>query len=381
MHFCRMSSIIIRTVSHVDSLFRCCILLTVPVCKGNSFLKGSEVNQRTEEIQLIVVKVYLCDMSSSIIQKALLTIKLEASSIKGLEAFIDASFEKAVQTIYQSKGRLVVSGIGKSAIVAQKIVATFNSTGTPSLFMHAADAIHGDLGMIQKDDVVLIISKSGESPEIKVLVPLIKNFGNTIIGIVGAMESFLAVQSDIVLNTTVSQEACPNNLAPTSSTTAQMVMGDALAVSLMELSGFTDKDFAKYHPGGNLGKRLYLRVEDLYIHNQQPKVLSIASLKEVIVEITEKRLGVTAVVDTNNKVEGIITDGDLRRMLEKSNNIINITAKDILSIHPKTIEPDVLAVQALELMRKYDISQLIVESNGNYLGILHLHDLIREGII
>jgi len=320
-------------------------------------------------------------MSSSIIQKALHTIALEAASIKGLEAFIGEGFEKAVQTIYQSKGRLVVSGIGKSAIVAQKIVATLNSTGTPSLFMHAADAIHGDLGMIQKDDVVLIISKSGESPEIKVLVPLIKNFGNKLIGIVGNMESFLSAQADIVLNTTVSQEACPNNLAPTSSTTAQMVMGDALAVSLMELSGFSDQDFAKYHPGGNLGKRLYLRVEDIYKNNLQPKVLSTASLKEVIVEITEKRLGVTAVVDANNKVEGIITDGDLRRMLEKSNHIENITAKEILSLNPKTIEPDVLAVQALDQMRKHDISQLIVESGKKYLGILHLHDLIREGII
>ena len=345
------------------------------------FKRVAKLNIQERKCNGLLLKFTFAVMSSSIIQKALRTIELEASSIKGLEAFIDESFEKAVQTIYQSKGRLVVSGIGKSAIVAQKIVATFNSTGTPSLFMHAADAIHGDLGMIQKDDVVLIISKSGESPEIKVLVPLIKNFGNKLIGIVGNMQSFLALQSDIVLNTTVSKEACPNNLAPTSSTTAQMVMGDVLAVSLMELSGFSDKDFAKYHPGGNLGKRLYLRVEDLYLHNQQPKVLASASLKEVIVEITEKRLGVTAVVDTNNKVQGIITDGDLRRMLEKSSNIANITAKDILSIHPKTIEPDVLAVQALELMRKHDISQLIVESKGNYLGVLHLHDLIREGII
>jgi arabinose-5-phosphate isomerase len=320
-------------------------------------------------------------MSSNIIEKAIRTIQLEAASVKGLEVFIDASFENAVQTIYQAKGRLVISGIGKSAVVAQKIVATLNSTGTPALFMHAADAIHGDLGMVQKEDVVLMISKSGESPEIKVLVPLIKNFGNKLIAIVGNMESFLAAQSDIVLNTTVSQEACPNNLAPTSSTTAQMVMGDALAVALMELSGFSGQDFAKYHPGGNLGKRLYLRVEDIYINNQKPKVLSTASLKQVIVEITEKRLGVTAVVDENDRIEGIITDGDLRRMLEKSNNIEHITAKDILSKNPKSIEPDVLAVQALDVMRQHDISQLIVALNGKYLGVLHLHDLIREGII
>lgn len=320
-------------------------------------------------------------MKASIIQTAISTIELEASSVKGLVQFIDASFERAVEVIYQSKGRLVVSGIGKSAIVAQKVVATFNSTGTPSLFMHAADAIHGDLGMIQKDDVVMIISKSGESPEIKVLVPLIKNFGNKLIAIVGNIESFLAVQSDIVLNTTVSKEACPNNLAPTSSTTVQMVMGDALAVALMELAGFSGQDFAKYHPGGNLGKRMYLRVENLYSNNEKPKVLPTASLKQVIVEITEKRLGVTAVVDKENKVTGIITDGDLRRMLEKSSNIEGIQAKDILSLNPKTIQPDVLAVQALELMRKNDISQLIVEEMGTYLGILHLHDLIREGII
>lgn len=320
-------------------------------------------------------------MSSSIIQSALRTIKLEAASINELKSFIDASFEKAVQLIYQSKGRLVISGIGKSALVAQKIVATFNSTGTPSLFMHAADAIHGDLGMIQKDDVVLIISKSGESPEIKLLVPLIKNFGNPLIAIVGNMKSFLAIQSNIVLNTTVSQEACPNNLAPTNSTTAQMVMGDALAVALIELHGFSNNDFAKYHPGGNLGKRLFLKVADLYLNNLQPKVLLNASLKEVIIEITEKRLGVTAVVDAENKIIGIITDGDLRRMLEKSNSIENIKAKDILSTHPKTIEPNCLAVEALNKMREHDISQLIVASNSNYLGILHLHDLVKEGII
>lgn len=309
------------------------------------------------------------------------TIELEAASVKDLQAFINEAFEKAIEAIHQTKGHLVISGIGKSAIVAQKIVATLNSTGTPALFMHAADAIHGDLGMIQKEDVVMIISKSGESPEIKVLIPLIKNFGNTLIGMVGNMHSYLAAHSNIVINTTVSKEACPNNLAPTSSTTAQMVMGDAMAVALMELNGFNGNDFAKFHPGGNLGKRLYLKVEDLYLHNESPKVLPTASLKEVIVEITEKRLGVTAVVDENNYVNGIITDGDLRRMLEKSNSLINITAKDILSNHPKTIEPTALAVEALEIMRRYDISQLIVQHQQKYLGVLHLHDLVKEGII
>ncbi|MES2332055.1 MAG: KpsF/GutQ family sugar-phosphate isomerase [Bacteroidota bacterium] len=320
-------------------------------------------------------------MNSSIAQTALHTIQLEAQSVAGLAAFIDASFEKAVQTVHAAKGRLVISGIGKSAIVAQKIVSTLNSTGTPALFMHAADAIHGDLGMIQEGDVVMIISKSGESPEIKVLVPLIKNFGNTLVGMVGNTESFLAVNADILLNTTVSKEACPNNLAPTSSTTAQMVMGDVLAVCLMQLNGFTGQDFAKFHPGGNLGKRLYLRVSDLYTANEKPAVLPSATLKEVIVEITEKRLGVTAVIDADGQLAGIITDGDLRRMLERSDNIQSITAKNILSANPKTIQPSLLAVEALDTLRNNDISQLIVAENGKYLGILHIHDLVREGIV
>jgi arabinose-5-phosphate isomerase len=320
-------------------------------------------------------------MSSSIHQTALLTIELEAQSVAGLAAFIDASFEEAVTAIHASKGRLVISGIGKSAIVGQKIVSTLNSTGTPSLFMHAADAIHGDLGMIQEDDVVMIISKSGESPEIKVLVPLIRNFGNTLIGMVGNTGSFLAFQSNIILNTTVSKEACPNNLAPTSSTTAQMVMGDVLAVCLMELNGFTGKDFARYHPGGNLGKRMYLRVADLYTNNEKPQVTADATLKEVIVEITQKRLGVTAVTDEHEQITGIITDGDLRRMLEKSDDLRAVTAKDILSANPKTIAPSVLAVEALDVLRNHDISQLVVAENGRYLGILHIHDLVREGIV
>ncbi len=320
-------------------------------------------------------------MKKTILETALTTIQLEAASVAGLSTFIDDSFTKIIDILAQCKGRIVISGIGKSAIVAQKIVATLNSTGSPSLFMHAADAIHGDLGMVQQDDVVILISKSGESPEIKVLVPLIKNFGNTLIGMVGNTQSFLAQSADHLLNTTVSKEACPNNLAPTSSTTAQMVMGDVLAVCLMELNGFSGHDFAKYHPGGNLGKRLYLRVADLCANNEQPKVQAQASLKEVIVEITEKRLGVTAVVNDKDEVVGIITDGDLRRMLEKTNDLSHITATDILSKNPKTIEPSMLAVEALDILRDHDISQLLVAENGKYLGILHIHDLVREGII
>ena len=316
-----------------------------------------------------------------IISVALRTIEIETNAVSGLKQFISDDFLKAVDHVAGSKGRLVVSGIGKSAVVAQKIVATLNSTGTPALFMHAADAIHGDLGMIQSDDIVLLISKSGDSPEIKVLTPLVKNFGNTLIGMVGNMQSFLAKHSDIILNTTVEQEACPNNLAPTSSTTAQMVMGDALAVCLMEINGFGSRDFAKYHPGGALGKRLYLRVEDLASQNAKPKVLPTATLKEVIVEMTEKRLGATAVVDDAEKINGIITDGDLRRMLEKTDSIRNLQAKDIMSSKPKTIEADILAVLALEEMRKNDISQLLVEQEGKYAGIIHLHDLVKEGII
>lgn len=316
-----------------------------------------------------------------IISVALRTIETETNAVSGLRQFINEDFVKATEQVAGSKGRLVVSGIGKSAIVAQKIVATLNSTGTPALFMHAADAIHGDLGMIQADDIVLLISKSGDSPEIKVLTPLVTNFGNTLIGMVGNMQSFLARHSDIVLNTTVEQEACPNNLAPTSSTTAQMVMGDALAVCLMEMKEFNSKDFARYHPGGTLGKRLYLRVEELASQNAKPRVLPTATLKEVIVEMTEKRLGATAVVEESGTIAGIITDGDLRRMLEKTDSIRDLKAKDIMSSHPKTIEADILAVLALEEMRRNDISQLLVEQEGKYAGIIHLHDLVKEGII
>ncbi|MEY4777449.1 MAG: hypothetical protein RIS13_197, partial [Bacteroidota bacterium] len=256
-----------------------------------------------------------------------------------------------------------------------------NSTGTPSIFMHAADAIHGDLGMVQQDDIVMIISKSGESPEIKVLVTLIKNLGNKLIAMVGNMNSSLAIGADLLLNTTVSQEACPNNLAPTSSTTAQLAMGDALAVCLMEAKGFSSSDFAKFHPGGSLGKKLYLRVSDLSKLNERPAVNQNSSIKDVIVEITRKRLGLTAVLDENDTLKGVITDGDLRRMLEKGNDILNTTAKDIMGIHPKTIEGDALAVDALDRMRKNNITQLIVTEDKHYAGVIHLHDLIREGII
>ena len=320
-------------------------------------------------------------MTASLKQIALRTIELEAQSISGLAQYINEDFEKAVNAISNCTGRLVISGIGKSAVIAQKIVATFNSTGTPSIFMHAADAIHGDLGIVQQDDVVLIISKSGESPEIKVLVPLIKNFKNILIGMVGSVDSYLAKQSDVFLNTTVKQEACPNNLAPTSSTTAQLVMGDALAVCLMEMNGFNSDDFAKFHPGGTLGKKLYLRVSDLFVKNEKPKLSKDRSLKEVIVEISSKRLGATAVVDESNNLLGIITDGDLRRMLEKSITLDKLTASDIMTTNPKSIGADALAIDALDRMRKGSITQLVVVDNGKYLGFIHLHDLIREGLI
>ena len=319
--------------------------------------------------------------NSNPLEVAQRTIALEAGAISELASLLTDDFAKTCQTILDAKGRVIVSGIGKSAVIAQKIVATLNSTGTPAVFLHAADAIHGDLGMILNHDVVMIISKSGESPEIKVLVQLVKNFGNPVIGMVGNLDSYLAKQSDLVLNTTVSQEACPNNLAPTSSTTAQMVMGDALAVALMELRGFRSEDFAKFHPGGALGKKLYLRVADLYIHNEQPKVAAAALLKDVIVEISKKRLGATAVVDVDDELLGVITDGDLRRMLEKHNRLDEVSAAQIMTVDPKSIEADALAIDAMELMRKNNISQLLVVNNKRYMGIIHLHDLIKEGLI
>jgi len=312
---------------------------------------------------------------------ALRTIEMEAASIKKLASFIDNKFETCIEILSNCTGRIVISGIGKSAIIAQKIVATLNSTGTPSLFLHAADAIHGDLGMVQQNDVVIIISKSGESPEIKVLVPLIKNFGNKVIGMVGNTESFLAKHSDCILNTTVDQEACPNNLAPTTSTTAQMVMGDAVAICLMEKRGFAVEDFARFHPGGALGKKLYLRVSDLCANHEKPAVQSEQSIKEVIMEITRKRLGMTAVLNEAGKVVGVITDGDLRRMLEKSDTIHNIRAKDIMTINPKTIVSTEMAIGALDIMRQNSITQLLVVDDGVYKGVIHLHDLVKEGLI
>ena len=319
--------------------------------------------------------------SSEIISIGKRTIQQEADAIAGLLPFINDTFVSVVEKILQGNGRIVISGIGKSAIVAQKLVATLNSTGTPSLFMHAADAIHGDIGMVQQNDIVMVLSKSGDSPEIKVLIPLIKNFGNILIAICGQAESFLAKQSHYFLNTTVSQEACPNNLAPTSSTTAQLVMGDAIAICLMEMKGFGSEEFAKFHPGGTLGKKLYLRVADLYINNEKPSVIDTSSLKDVIIEITKKRLGVTAVINENNMLLGVITDGDLRRMLEKKIALDSVTARDIMTLDPKKIDTSKLAVDALDVMRKNNITQLIVMEQEKYVGILHLHDLIREGII
>ncbi len=316
----------------------------------------------------------------AIINSAINTISIESEAIIALKENIENGFAEAVTKIFECKGRLVVSGIGKSSIIAQKIVATFNSTGTPATFMHAADAIHGDLGMIQPEDIVLIISKSGNSPEIKVLAPLVKGFGNTLIGMVGNTSSFLALNSDVVLNTTVKVEACPNDLAPTSSTTAQMVMGDAIAVCLMNMRGFDKNNFAKFHPGGNLGKKLYLKVKSI-CGPQKPSVTPNSSIKDVIVEMTKSRLGATAVLDENNEIAGIITDGDIRRMLQKNDLINELTASDIMAKTPKIIDDDALAVEALEKMRSNNINQLLVVSNDNYSGIIHLQDLIREGII
>jgi arabinose-5-phosphate isomerase len=310
------------------------------------------------------------------------TIELEAAAIKDLGAQLTEDFDKVVQALLQCRGRLIVSGIGKTAIIAQKIVATLNSTGTPSVFLHAADAIHGDLGMVQPEDMVMLISKSGHTPEIKHLIPLIKNFGNTLIGMVGNKDSFLAKHADLLLDTTVKEEACPNNLAPTTSTTAQLVMGDALAICLMEERGFGTEDFAKFHPGGTLGKRLYLRVSDLYIHNERPSVSPESSLKEVIVEISQKKMGMTAVLNEVDRLEGIITDGDLRRMLERTVTLQGIQARDIMTPNPRVVGPDAMAIEALDRMRTFDISQLIVtDGDGKYLGVLQLHDLVREGLI
>ncbi len=315
-----------------------------------------------------------------IIELAKTTLNIEADSVRNLQNYVNNDFVASVKLIYESKGRVVITGIGKSAIIAQKMVATMNSTGTPSIFMHAADAIHGDLGTIQKDDIVVCISKSGNTPEIKVLVPLLKTGGNKLIALVGNLDSYLAKQSDYVLNSTVEKEACPNNLAPTSSTTAQLAMGDALAVCLLDCRDFTSSDFAKYHPGGALGKKLYLKVGDIATQNQKPVVKPDDSIKSVIMEISSKRLGATAVVDNGNLV-GVITDGDLRRMLEKTDSISSLCAADIMNKTPKQIEAEELAVNAMQLLEQFNITQLIVTSKGKYHGFVHLHDLLKEGII
>ncbi len=308
------------------------------------------------------------------------TIETEGAAIQHLTTLIDTDFAAAVRGIYESKGRVVVTGVGKSAIIATKIVATLNSTGTPAIFMHAADAIHGDLGIIQKDDVVICISKSGTTPEIKVLVPFIKNGGNTLVAITSDKDSFLGLQADHVLSSYVEKEACPNDLAPTTSTTAQLVMGDALAIALLDLKGFGRKDFARYHPGGALGKKLYLKVGDITEMNEKPQVHPDASVKEVIVEISQKMLGVTAVI-LDEKIVGIVTDGDIRRMLSDKDKIGGLSARDIMSGDPKYVTSDLLAVDALELMETHGISQLLVQDNGKYNGVVHLHNLIREGIL
>ena len=308
-------------------------------------------------------------------------IQIEAETVLALKASIDENFVDCVNAVFASSGRLVITGIGKSALIANKIVATLNSTGTPAIFMHAADAIHGDLGMIQPDDIVLCISKSGETPEIKVLIPLLRSAGNIIIGMVSNKDSYLAKYAKYILHTPVSKEADPNNLAPTASTASQMALGDALATALLALRGFTPSDFAQYHPGGALGKQLYLRVSDIYPNNERPEVLEEDNIRKIIVQITSKRLGVTAVLNAEGLIRGIITDGDLRRMLENENDLSHLKAKDIMNQKPKMIEANALAVKALDLMRSNSITQLIVVEDEKYVGIVHLHDLIREGLI
>ena len=308
------------------------------------------------------------------------TIKDEATAINKLISSVNEDFAKCVELIYYSTGRVVITGIGKSAIIATKIVSTLNSTGTPAIFMHAADAIHGDLGIIQSEDVVICISKSGETPEIKILIPLLKSRGNKLIALSGNINSYLAKQADYCIDVSVEKEACPNNLAPTSSTTNQLVMGDAIAVCLLECKGFTEKDFAKYHPGGVLGKKLYLRASDIYVLNEKPFVNINANINEVILEISSKRLGVTVVLD-NKKIVGIITDGDLRRMLHNNTDISTLKAVDIMSKNPKIIQENELLVEILDLMRKNNITQVPICSGEKYLGIVHLHDILKEGIL
>jgi arabinose-5-phosphate isomerase len=318
--------------------------------------------------------------NTEILKIAQKTLRMEADGLTRLATQLNEDFATVVQKILQLKGRVVVTGIGKSAIIAQKIVSTLNSTGTPSLFMHAADAIHGDLGMIQVDDLVICISKSGNTPEIKVLTPLLKLSGNLLVGMVGDIHSFLAKHADLILDTTVEMEACPNNLAPTTSTTAQLAMGDALAVCLLESREFTSADFAKYHPGGSLGKRLYLKVGDLSANNEKPQVSPETPVREVIIEITKNRLGAVAVIK-NGLIAGIITDGDIRRMMENHSSIEGLTAEDIMARSPKFIDKDELAVHALEILKSNNISQLLVSTDNKYAGFVHIHDLLKEGII
>ena len=314
------------------------------------------------------------NLAKSVVQK-------EAEAVRKLEPFIDDTFMEVLDLIFNSKGRLIITGIGKSAIIGNKIVATMNSTGTPAIFMHAADAIHGDLGIIQENDVVLCISKSGNTPEIKVLVPLIKRMGNKLIGMVSNRDSYLGEQADYVIRTTVDAEACPNNLAPTSSTTTQLVMGYAMAVSLLKMRGFSQQDFAKYHPGGSLGKRLYLRVRDLIERSLKPCVNKEESIQNTIINISQNRLGATVVLDDDGQICGIITDGDVRRMVERGTTITALRAKDIMSVNPKKIESGELAVKAFEIMERYKITSVVVMEDEKYVGLIHIHDILREGIV
>lgn len=320
---------------------------------------------------------------SQILSFAQQTINVQSEAISLLQSSINIDFYEAVINIHSSKGRVVISGIGKSAIIAQKIVATMNSTGTPALFMHAADAIHGDLGMIAPDDLLIIISKSGESPEIKALVPFVQNFGNKIIAICGHQESYLAQHADWVLNTYVSQEACPNNLAPTTSTTAQMVMGDALAMTLLKMKGFTAADFAKYHPGGALGKQLYLTIKDLILKEGKENFVNMEDkMDHIIMAISRSRMGATAVLDDQENIVGIITDGDLRRNIQKYEDIMSRRASEIMSIHPKMIHAEEMAVEGVRVLKEYKISQLIViDDEKHYLGMVHIHEMMKEGLV
>ncbi|MDX9853345.1 MAG: KpsF/GutQ family sugar-phosphate isomerase [Tenuifilaceae bacterium] len=320
-------------------------------------------------------------MTVDIKHLAIQTIKTEAAAIEKLASFIDDDFERCVTMLFNAKGRLIVTGIGKSAIIANKIVATLNSTGTPAIFMHAADAIHGDLGIIQPDDVVICLSKSGTTPEIKVLVPLIKSLGNKIVAIVSSTDSYLAQKADFVLKATVEMEACPNNLAPTSSTTAQLVIGDALAICLLKLRGFTPADFARVHPGGALGKKLYMRVDDIFNPENPPVVIEDERIRPIILEMTSKRMGATAVLSKDGRLLGVITDGDLRRMLQRSDSVDMVTARDIMTANPKTVERDELAIRAFGKMEQNKITQLLVTDGGRYVGMIHLHDILKEGIV